>query len=98
MSLVSGIECTGCGKKYDPKAGVRLCSDCGKPLHIAYDLNRMRETLTTKQMESRTPGIWKYHELLPVYDLTNVVSLGEGGTYLLKSQRLAQELDTKISS
>jgi threonine synthase len=38
------------------------------------------------------PGIWKYKELLPVDERTHIISLGEGGTFLQKCERLAKAI------
>lgn len=40
-------------------------------------------------------GIWKYLKLLPVLKQDNIVSLGEGGTFLHKCDRLSRELGIK---
>ncbi|MCK4567977.1 MAG: threonine synthase, partial [Candidatus Thorarchaeota archaeon] len=40
-------------------------------------------------------GIWKYSELLPVSTPSKAVSLGEGGTFLHKCDRLAKHLGLK---
>src|SRR6185295_4516287 len=37
---------------------------------------------------SRPRTIWRWHELMPVEDPANIVSLGEGGTPLLRAERL----------
>jgi len=37
-------------------------------------------------------GLWRYHELLPIRNSENIVSLGEGATPLIKAYRLASKL------
>jgi threonine synthase len=51
-----------------------------------------RERLSRSELANRTPGLWKYFELLPISDRSNMVSLGEGGTYLQQSERLADDI------
>jgi threonine synthase len=52
----------------------------------------MQEVLSRETLERRSLSVWSYPELLPVADCANIVSLGEGGTPLLKSRRLAKAL------
>jgi len=46
-------------------------------------------------LKMRPGNLWRYHEVLPIYDTNNVVSLGEGGTSLIKSEALAAALGLK---
>ncbi len=48
-----------------------------------------------KALKQRPEGLWRYAEVLPIYDLNNIVSLGEGGTPLIKSRALASMLGLK---
>ena len=44
-----------------------------------YDIEKAARTLTKKSLaERRTGGLWRWAELLPVRDKSNVVYLGEG--------------------
>lgn len=44
--------------------------------------------LDRDRVGGRPRTIWRWHELMPVEDPRNIVSLGEGGTPLLKAERL----------
>jgi threonine synthase len=59
---------------------------------VFYDLEDAKSKFTSKKLRKREPGIWRYFELLPIQDKTNMISLGEGGTYLHKCDRLATDL------
>lgn len=48
-----------------------------------------------EQVKRRRPNLWRYREVLPVQDAANIVSLGEGGTPLVKSHALAASLGLK---
>ncbi len=81
MSLLQSLECTACGKKYDPNQLIKLC-ECGKVLYPRYDLESAKETLS-RDLSSRSSNIWRMHEIMPCtkdYRFT----LGEGGTPLLE--------------
>ena len=62
----------------------------GRPLLARYDLERAATTVGDRQRNVRGPthGVWRWHEVLPVRDWSNVVTLGEGSTPLLEASRL----------
>jgi threonine synthase len=68
------------------------CPECGSVLFIQYDIEEVKNRLTVRKLRTRRPGVWKYLELLPDIDAHRRVSLGEGGTYLHKCDRLAKEI------
>ena len=91
-SLLSHLECTLCGLAYDADELHNLCPNDGGVLYARYDLARAAATLDRDKVETRPPGIWRIPELMPVRDMVNIVTLGEGGTPLLKTPRLAAML------
>ncbi len=64
---------------------------CGGRIDFEYDLDIIRETITRESLSKRTPGLWKYFELMPLNDRKNIVTAGEGGTPLIESKRLGKE-------
>jgi threonine synthase len=58
-----------------------------KPLLARYDLASLAREVTREDIEARTPGLWRWHELLPVPDSASVVSLGEIETPLIPLTR-----------
>jgi len=91
-SYVTHLECTACGTSHDHHQAVRTCPDCGKVLFPRYDLARIRREVSPQVFAGRPATMWRYFELLPVLDPANVVSLGEGGTPLLKAEALGRKL------
>ena len=81
-SALSHLECARCGTRYDADKPQNLCT-CGTPLLVRYDLDRVAGTVSTSDISTRPPDLWRYRELLPVRDRENVVSLGEGMTPVL---------------
>lgn len=81
-SALSHLDCSKTGKRYDADQ-VQGVSDAGVPLLARYDLERVRETVTPADLAGRPATLWRYHEVLPVRDETNIVTLGEGMTPLL---------------
>ncbi|MEO1443890.1 MAG: threonine synthase, partial [Chloroflexota bacterium] len=47
------------------------------------------------EFATRPAQLWRYREMLPIYDAGNIVSLNEGGTPLIKSENLAANLGLK---
>jgi threonine synthase len=91
---VTHIYCSSCGEEYEPRRLYNLCR-CGKPLMVAYDLERAARSLTRESVIAREHGLWRYREVLPVEDDRNILSLGEGMTPLLKAERLGSQLAMK---
>ncbi len=81
-SALSHLDCSRTGERYEADV-VQGVSDAGVPLLARYDLARVAETVTPAEIASRPPTLWRYHEVLPVRDPANVVTLGEGMTPLL---------------
>jgi len=57
------------------------------PWLVQYDLNRERGAWLADQLPSRDWTLWRYRELLPIEDWSRRVSLGEGGTPMVRLQR-----------
>jgi threonine synthase len=81
-SALSHLDCSRTSERYEADA-VQGVSAAGVPLLARYDLARVAETVTPAQIAVRPPNLWRYHEVLPVRDPANVVTLGEGMTPLL---------------
>ncbi len=81
-SALSHLECSRTGERHDADV-VQGVSTAGVPLLARYDLERVAATVTPADLAGRPPTLWRYHEVLPVRDEANVVSLGEGMTPLL---------------
>ncbi len=81
-SALSHLECSRTGERYDADV-IQGVSAAGVPLLARYDLERVAASVTPAEIASRPPTLWRYHEVLPVRDAANVVSMGEGMTPLL---------------
>jgi len=81
-SFATHLECSQTGERYaiDQLQGL---SRIGKPLLVRYDLNALRAALSRDELDARAPGLWRWHELLPVPAAEHIVSLGEVETPLL---------------
>ncbi|HEX8336454.1 MAG TPA: threonine synthase [Pyrinomonadaceae bacterium] len=89
---VTHLECALCGKTYEARRLHNLCTECGRPLLVRYDLEAAARTLTRESLKGRRADLWRYAEVLPVEREENIVSLGEGWTPLLRAERLGASL------
>jgi threonine synthase len=64
-----------------------LCTACQKPLFPIYDLAAVGRTLTRESLATREKSLWRYREVLPLPPDVEPISLGEGGTPLLRAAR-----------
>jgi threonine synthase len=85
----SAIKCESCGREYPPGRTVFRCGSCGASLEVLFDYPRLREALSLEILRGRPFNHSRYLELYPVRGL---VSLGEGGTPLIRSRNLEREL------
>lgn len=90
-SYLSHLYCPKTGERY-PAERIQQLSRVGAPLLVAYDLDALKRALKPSDLIGREASLWRYHELLPVLDEANRVSLGEGFTPLLRLPRMGAEL------
>lgn len=90
-SYLSHLECPKCGRTHKADIIIGLCI-CGSPLLARYDLEAIKANWSKESLVGREPSLWRYHELLPVFNEENVVTMGEGMTPLLPLPRLGEEL------
>lgn len=92
MSYLTHLTCSECRRSYDPKILQTYCPICQAPLLAEYDLSAVKSSLDRDQLHSRLKGMWRWAELLPVYEENNRIHLGEGDTPLLHAKRLGKRL------
>jgi threonine synthase len=86
-SLLQNLQCSHCGKSYDPLPGQTLSICCQAPLLCQYELDQ--HGFLKDELLAGPNSLWRYEKLLPVFQTQNRVSLGEGFTPLLPLARLA---------
>ncbi len=92
MAFQITLQCLDCGFQapYSPTAN--NCPCCDSPWREArYDLEAISRTLQPL-LKERVFDLWRYHELLPVWNPNQVVSMGEGGTPLIHAANLGMML------
>ena len=90
------LECSACGLQHEWPRLQNLCRSCHKPLLAIADLAAASRTLTRETLAAREKSLWRYREVLPLPGDVEPVSLGEGGTPLLRAQKFGGEIDLWI--
>lgn len=86
------IRCIDCGHKAPYFPTSVNCPRCNSQWREAeYDLETVASNLPL-QLPSRPFDLWRYRELLPVRNLNQALTLGEGGTPLIQAVNLGMML------
>ncbi len=90
MTFFSHLECSvPCGApSLDPRGRHFLCS-CGAPLLVRYNLDAAREW-SRDSLKGRDPHMWRYREMMPLFEGEAPVTLGEGFTPLVHARALGK--------
>ncbi len=96
MPFVDRLVCARCGCVYRFSDKPVMCrkGDLGR-LDIVYDYEAIKEAVSKDDLARRPFYMWRYFEFLPISDQRYIVSLGEGGTPLIKAERLGKKLGLK---
>ncbi|MEV0396208.1 threonine synthase [Polymorphospora rubra] len=84
--FLTHLDCPRCETRHAADRPQNLCG-CGSPLLARYDLDAVRAAVSPADIAGRGADLWRYAELLPVADPTDVVTFGEGWTPLLPAAR-----------
>ena len=78
-----------------PAGQLTNLSPAGAPLLVRYDLPSARSQADRDAVERGVRSLWRYAPLLPLRDLSNIVTLGEGLTPLLETPRLGERIGSR---
>jgi len=92
MSYLTELHCTQCAKSYPASQPQTYCQVCQAPLIARYDLRAAGRELDRDRLSALAKGMWRWQALLPVLHPHKIISLGEGDTPLLRSDRLGRDL------
>ncbi len=96
MTKQINLECTYCHTLTPFNQFQGACPQCGEVIVEArYEMDKIDVKQWLADLRNRPPNLWRYHEVLPIYNVDDIVSLGEGGTPLIKSRALAASLGLK---
>lgn len=89
------LRCIECGHQHDMARPAYSCSKCGNLLEVKLDVRSSRERLAKANHLQRPLSVWRYRELIPIGERSKAYSLDEGGTQLIKCDRLGAEIGAK---
>jgi threonine synthase len=82
------LKCASCDYEEPFKRPPTECPQCGGGwLDVVYDYESVSK-LWPEALQSRPFNMWRYRELLHLNDDANLISMGEGGTPLLRAVNL----------
>ena len=81
------LRCRECKKEYDSTFKY-ICDECFGPLDVHYNF----PSLTKNTFVNREQTYWRYFELLPITDKSNIVSINAGMTPLVKAEKLGKAI------
>src|SRR5690242_15980474 len=98
MKFQAWFECFhGCGVRYELDRVIYRCEHCDGLLEVRHDLDALKQRSPAEWRQlfdsrlGRESGVWSKKEVvLPNLDPARIVSLGEGNSPLIRSDRLAE--------
>lgn len=89
MTFALAQECFDCKARFPLNDKVFKCHCGSYSIQVTYDLGKIKKILSRPRVFLNGFGIhhWKYWMFYPIRNMHQVVSLGEGGTPLLKSRQ-----------
>ena len=81
------LQCRECKKEYDSTFKY-ICDECFGPLDVHYHF----PSITRDTFTNREQTYWRYFELLPIIDKSNIVSINAGMTPLVRAEKLGKEI------
>ena len=96
--FLTHLQCTACGLQHEWKTLQNVCTACGKPLFAVYDLAALckLDWLNQSSFKARERSLWRWRKMLPLPPDVEPVSLGEGGTPLLRAKTFGSVVDLWI--
>ncbi|MEN8240491.1 MAG: pyridoxal-phosphate dependent enzyme [Chloroflexota bacterium] len=92
MSSKFKVECIDCGHQAPFTVSTVSCPKCGGDWReTKYDYEKLKETFLN-QIKHRPFDLWRYRELLPVRTPNPELTLGEGGTPMIRAANLGMML------
>jgi len=87
LTQIKSLQCRECKKEYPPTFKY-ICDECFGPLDVNYDFPSVNKST----FANREHTYWRYFELLPIAEKSNIVSISAGMTPLIKAEKLGKAL------
>ncbi|MCP8316279.1 MAG: threonine synthase, partial [archaeon] len=89
------LACIGCKSEYSLDEIIYYCKKCNDLLEVQMDLEEIKNKIDKRDLVSKPLSVWKYIDLIPIFDKNKIVTIKEGGTKLHKCENLAEEFGVK---
>ena len=96
MSFITELVCDHCHASYSHREPILLCRSCGGVLDSRYDLAGIGEAASLDKILARKPGVWRWHEFLPVDDERHFIDIGAGGSPLIECPQLSRWIGAQV--
>lgn len=90
--FLKDFYCFRCGTRQIAEELNHRCLRCEGLLIADYDYDKISRFLNKEDLLHRAPTIWRYKELLPLADESNIVTKGEGMTPILPLKKIGKEM------
>ena len=80
------LKCSVCGEKFDIEHQFKICPKCRGPLWIEIDDAYLEKNANFITRPVR--NMWDYLPLFPLKNKEDIISLGDGGTPVIKGRLL----------
>lgn len=87
ISAATHLTCPNCGKQYNINNIQTFATCCNEPLFTVYNNN----AIPAIKIHSKTQSLWRYANMLPVFDEQNIVSLNEGFTPIHTLNKISKQ-------
>ncbi|MBI2445594.1 threonine synthase [Candidatus Micrarchaeota archaeon] len=89
------LKCCKCGKTY-PAAATEFTCACGHLLEVQLDLSAIGVSKADFEKRPADLGVWRFREMVhPLVEPSNIVTRGEGNTFLYPSERVSAFVGTR---
>ncbi len=89
------LKCPKCKKTVHEQEFISKNCGCGFRLRINFNYELLKEVVTKSLLLKRTFNHDRYMEFFPIRNSSNIIQLGTGGTSLIKSTRISENLGLK---
>ena len=91
------FRCLKCNQRLkDVSDIISSCPKCSGPISAQMNMAQLKDVISKEKFyKQKINSMWSFFEFLPLFDKKNIISLMEGNTPTLKSNRLAKEVGLK---
>ncbi|MCF7846219.1 MAG: threonine synthase [Candidatus Peribacteraceae bacterium] len=86
------LRCVSCGSIVPEKDSVSVCPACGEALNVEFDPAAFKKRIDKEFKKTAPISAQKYLPFFPLDKSARIVSLDEGGTPLIKIEKISREL------